>query len=132
MFRFAPALAVVVGTLAAPADNGGADLAIRATHLDLARARDTFGFSVAVANNGPSPARNAEVVVLLPPGVAVRSKETCKISRGGGLARCALGTINAGGEREVFLLLVSAERQPRVSAIVLSETPDPDASNNMR
>lgn len=132
MLRFASALAVFFGALAASADTGGADLAIRGTQLDLARPRDTFGFSVVVANNGPGPARDAEVVVLLPPGVAVRSKETCKLSRGGGLARCALGTINAGETRGVFLLLVSAERQPRVSAIVLSETPDPDASNNMR
>ena len=132
MHTFIPALALVLTAVAADVDEGRADLAVRETRLDPARARETFGFSVVVVNKRPDRALKAEVVVLLAPGMHVRNEEACKTSRGGGLARCALGTLKAGEERRVFLLLTSRARAPRVTAIAISETADPDPANNMR
>lgn len=138
MTRRLPAFAALVLFLwsaSAYAGDTSADLMVRSARLDLARPRNTFGYNVVVANTGPGAAHNAELLVLLPPGTGVRNGEECVAANGGapaGLLRCKLGTLAVGEERRVFVLLVSPEPHPRVTAIAVSDTPDPDAANNVR
>ena len=122
---------LMTGAPSARTADAGADLAIRSARLDIARPMNTFGYNAVVANDGPDAAANVEVLVLLPPGVAIRNPDACQ-QQSSALARCALGTLAAGEERRVFLLLTSPTRHPQITAVALSDTPDPDGSNNLR
>ena len=104
MSLFLVAAAVAASIAAAPA----ADLEIREARLDYARPADTFGYSAIVTNNGPDSAQGVEILVLLPPGVAMRNAEPC-IGKGA-LVRCALGTLRPGEERRVFMLVLTSAR----------------------
>ena len=121
---------LMFGAPSARAADAGADLALRAARLDIARPMNTLGYNAVVVNDGPETATNVEILVLLPPGTTVRNGEECTGARS--LLRCALGSLAAGEVRRVFVLLVSPERSPRVTAIAVSETADPEASNNVR
>jgi len=107
-----------------------ADIEIKAARLDYARPANTFGYSAIVANNGPESAQGVEVVVLLPPGATLRNAEPCVGA--GSLVRCAIGTLAPGEERRVFMLVLTREMKPRVTAFAVSETADTNASNNTR
>ncbi len=122
---------LMIGAPSAKAADASADLTIRSARLEIARPMNTFGYNAVIANEGPDAASNVEVLVLLPPGVAIRNPDACR-QQSSGLARCALGTLAAGEERRVFLLLTSPARHPQVTAVALSDTPDPNASNNFR
>jgi hypothetical protein len=124
-------LAKILGASMATA--GGADLDITQARLDLARAANTFGYSATVRNDGPQEARRVEVLLLLPPQVGVRKDHRCSVAgdEPAGLVRCRLGTLAAGEERRVFVLIMSARQAPSITAIAVSDTPDPDPSNNV-
>jgi hypothetical protein len=126
---------LLIAALAAAGAVPSADVEIRSARLDYARPANTFGYSAIVTNKGPETARAVEMLVLLPPGAAARNIERCTgtdAPEPQGLVRCRLGTLRPGEERRVFMLVRSAERRPRVTAFAVGDTPDPDASNNIK
>lgn len=123
---------IIAPLLLALAASGAAnaDIEIKSARLDYARAANTFGYSAVIANRGPDEARNVEVSIVLPPGASVRNAEPCE--QAGDIVRCALGTLKAGEERRVFMLVLTAAQKPDIVAFAVSDANDPDAWNNAR
>ncbi len=64
-------------------------------------------YTVTVANNGPSDARDVEIAGTLPAGVTFLSTAGCAEDSGprGGIPKCTLGTIAAGTSRQYDIAL---------------------------
>ena len=107
------------------------DVEIKSVRLDYARPSNTLGYSAIVVNNGPVNAEAVELIALLPLDAAVRNAEPSCVASGARL-RCALGTLQPGEERRVFMLLLTAMQRPQIVAFASSETPDPNGLNNVR
>lgn len=115
--------------IAAALPSSSADIEIRSARLNYARPRDTLGYSVVVTNDGPDAALGVELLISLPPGAAARNAEPCTIA--GALVRCRIGVLVPGEERRVFILVITPETHASVAAFAVSETQDPEMSNNV-
>jgi len=125
-------------TPAACLDGGGecpgADMAIGMTaqpEPDIVGS--TLTYNISVTNNGPSNVKNAQVVHLLPNGVvfesAVASQGTC--GQSGGVVTCNLGAMPPGSRATITVQVLPVSTGTVSStAIVSSEQPDPNPSNN--
>ncbi|HVM51069.1 MAG TPA: protease pro-enzyme activation domain-containing protein, partial [Candidatus Acidoferrum sp.] len=112
----------------------GADLALGMT---AAPEPDLVGnaltYSISVTNNGPSTAKNVQVIQLLPEGVifnsAVSSQGSC--SQSGGIVTGTLGTMGPGSRATITVQVTPAVTGTlSSSASVSSDQPDPNPSNN--
>jgi uncharacterized repeat protein (TIGR01451 family) len=99
----------------------------------------TFSYVLAIANRGPNPASQVEVVNTLAPGVAfVRVPERCREERQAAVT-CELGELLAGETRRLTMTVLVTESVERVSGVeIVSNSasvtnragPDADPNNN--
>lgn len=131
------ALAMIPGKRAEAQAVWQADIRIAA--MDVRAVSDkTLSISVRVTSDNDDDARASRLDLLLPVGVSVvRLGDPCRLSPSPiqnlvGRVSCDLGDIQVGGVREVTLITsVPARGLPaRFAAFVVSDTPDPNPSNN--
>ena len=125
-------------TPAACLDGGGecpgADMAISLTaQPEPAIVGGTLTYNISVTNNGPSNVKDAQVTHLLPNGVvfesAVSSQGAC--AQSGGVVTCNLGAMAPGGWATITVQVMPLNTGTVSStALVSSEQPDPNPSNN--
>jgi uncharacterized repeat protein (TIGR01451 family) len=116
-----------------------ADLAVSiADSPDPVVERDQVTYTVTVDNLGPGQAPNTRLVDILPAGAtfvsATASQGNCvRDGKGssGGVLTCELGTIAAGGQATVTIVVEARKAAPITStATVNAGAPDPDTTNN--
>jgi len=110
-----------------------ADLRISKTdNVDPVNAGDQVVYTMVVTNDGPSDAVAVTVADTLPAGMSLVSTSGCS-NDPGGVPNCSLGDLAAGASTSYT---VTVQVAPGVSgtltntAVVSSNTPDPDNTNN--
>jgi len=114
----------------APTD---ADLSVTiADSPDPASAGDTVTFTIDVANAGPATASNVRVTTALPAGFTFVSTSGCSEDPNGAPS-CSLGELTSGGTDQ-FTVMATVDAgttgDQETRAVVNSDSPDPDASDN--
>ena len=115
-----------------------ADVQIRT--LEVTRSRSTMTVRVVVYNEKDDDARDAHLIVLLPPGVGIdRLGAGCAAMAGPSMlpslratVECELGSISNRGIKEaVIATTIPPDMMPkRFGVFVYSNTPDPAPGNN--
>lgn len=115
-----------------------ADIQIRT--LEVTRSRSTITVRIVVYSEKDDDARDARLIVLLPPGVGLdRLGAGCTATAGPSMLRslratveCELGSISNHGIQEALITTtVPADVAPkRFGVFVYSNTPDPAPGNN--
>jgi uncharacterized repeat protein (TIGR01451 family) len=111
-----------------------ADLSVSMSDsADPILAGDTLTYTIVVTNNGPSQALGVTLTDTLPAGVNFVSSSTSQGSCGGSsTVVCALGSVNAGNGATVVIVVQStAAGTLNNTAVVDSDTPDPNPADNM-
>ena len=111
-----------------------ADLALTKTGAPSSVVGSSLTYTLTVTNNGPSAAAGVTVSDTLPPNVtfdsAVSSADSC--NRASGTVICAIGTLAAGAQATVTIVVTPTKTGTIAStAQVSSQTADPVASNNV-
>ena len=111
-----------------------ADLSISKTDdVDPVAAGNNVTYTITVNNAGPSPAQNVVVTDSLPAGVTLVSTTGCAEDPAG-VPTCSLGTIGINGNAQYSVTVTVDPALPAGSitnaASVISDTFDPDGSNN--
>ncbi|HEX2087456.1 MAG TPA: PASTA domain-containing protein [Solirubrobacteraceae bacterium] len=110
-----------------------ADLFVSQTPTETEVERDDVNvITVSVRNNGPSPARNARVLLPMPPGVQfVAATPTGGGCAGGPPVDCTFPSIPSGATGSVLVVVKAISLgQKTLTATVGSPTPDPNGANN--
>jgi uncharacterized repeat protein (TIGR01451 family) len=116
-----------------------ADLSLTKTASDneVTGPDQTYTYSLTVHNAGPIPATNAEVSDTWPAGLNAPTglPTGCTYAASARVVTCSLGTLAVGATQVITLnavtdATVTAHESLDNTAVVTSDTPDPDAANN--
>jgi uncharacterized repeat protein (TIGR01451 family) len=111
-----------------------ADLSVSQSGLpDPVKAGDEVTYTVNVSNSGPDPASNSALSDVLPAGVSFESASPSlgSCAQSAGVVTCALGTLAKDASATVTIKVrTSSAGTIENTAIVHSDTADPDQTNN--
>ncbi len=92
---------------------------------------DTFSYTIAVRNNGPSDATGVVVTDTLPAGLVFFSSPDC--SAVGPIVTCSVGALASGSSASVTFAVTATSAGVKVdTASVTGDQSDPDPSNNTK
>ncbi|MCX7719275.1 MAG: DUF11 domain-containing protein, partial [Candidatus Sumerlaeaceae bacterium] len=87
-------------------------------------------YTITVSNAGPSPATNVTMTDILPPSALFVSAST-GCSEASGTVTCNLGTIAAGGSKQVQIVVIPQTTATlHNTAVVTGDDSDPDTTDN--
>ncbi|WBQ08244.1 DUF7933 domain-containing protein [Kribbella sp. CA-293567] len=96
-------------------------------------AGQTFGYTIAVRNAGPSAALGVQVIDVLAAGLRLRKMPEACVSQNQRIT-CSIGRIDPGGSSKIVLgVAIDASYGKKAvtnTAVVTATTPDPDPSDN--
>jgi uncharacterized repeat protein (TIGR01451 family) len=109
------------------------DLSVTATGSTSARVGDSVSYTLTVANNGPTPATDVQVIYQLGSGLTPRtatsSVGTCSVVAPG--VTCSLGTLAVSSSATITVnATAAAEGSPSSAASVTTAAADTTAANN--